>query len=283
MKTLKFLLFIFIVSLMSSCSTAQNQASSTGSASQAKATQAFSTAAVVGAQETWQDVKMPITLNISSPVNFSASGTLTMQRDKNIHLSLKMLGFEVAVFYITPDTVYALDKYHQYIVKEPVRNLIKGFSASVGNLQSLILGKAFFPGAAFGVDGGDALVLPTGDKDLPSSYVMTPNNQSAKAPNCSFVIDAKPSPRLLATIVAAPSNGPATTAQYSDFQTTSVAGEVPSTITVDAAGTEMGNISLSIDLRVARAKWNTGAASPWKIPSGYKPVSMADLMNAMRK
>ena len=239
----------------------------------------------VGAYETWQDVKIPIKVSLTSPSSLSASGTMIMQRDRSVHISLKILGFEVAVLYITPDTVYALDKYHKYMLKQPIAALTKMYGVSLGNIQSLLLGKAFIPGSNYGATG-EAIVNPTGDKDLPMSVIMTPIAQSSSqlvAQSLRFIIDTAPTTQLLATLIMPTANAISTTIEYENFVQTTYAGNIPSKISMPASGLQSGVMSAELELTPGRAKWNTGAAPSWKTPSGYKTMSLTDLMKSLGK
>lgn len=65
-------------------------------------------------------------VSLKLPKRISASGTMTMTRGKDISISMRVLGIEVATLYITGDSVIALDKWHKYYLAESVESLLGG-------------------------------------------------------------------------------------------------------------------------------------------------------------
>ena len=276
-------IFAALALIVASCASSRQETPAAATPYTSSAAPALNQAVAVGANETWQDVKIPIKVSLTSPTSLSASGTMIMQRDRSVHISLKILGFEVAVLYITPDTVYALDKYHKYMLKQPIAALTKRYGVSLGNVQSLLLGKAFFPGDKYGATG-EAIVNPTGDKDLPMSVIMTPisaSSSQAVAQSLRFIIDTAPATQLLATLIMPTANAISTTIEYGNYVQTTYAGSIPSKISLQSSGLKSGVMSAEMELTPGRAKWNTGAAPNWKTPTGYKTISLTDLMQSL--
>ena len=90
----------------------------------------------------WHDVYMPVKLNLKSPSSMSMSGRATMVRDSVINLSMRVLGFEVAVANITNDSVWLVDKYHKYMFAEPLSAITGTYRMSVGDIQDMLLRRA---------------------------------------------------------------------------------------------------------------------------------------------
>ena len=93
----------------------------------------------------WQWAYIPANVAISSPASISGGGRLTMQRDSLIHLSLRVLGMEVAVLYADTDSVYAVDKFHKYFLAESLDRIMASSGLSLGDIQDLLLSQALPP------------------------------------------------------------------------------------------------------------------------------------------
>lgn len=90
----------------------------------------------------WQDLYVPVSFNLRSPKNFSLSGRATMIRDKEITISLRFLGMEVAVLDITPTAITAIDKYHRMALTEHIEHILQDHNLTIADLQDALLGKA---------------------------------------------------------------------------------------------------------------------------------------------
>jgi len=97
-------------------------------------------AATVADQAGWQDLYVPLTFELQSPSNMSISGRATMIRDRQIHISLRFLGMEVAIIDITPEAITAIDKYHRLIVTEPIAKILADHDISISDLQDALIG-----------------------------------------------------------------------------------------------------------------------------------------------
>lgn len=101
---------------------------------------------VLGAYNEWTRVKLPVTVNLRQPKSISLSATATMERGKSITISLRFLGMEVGVLYLTSDSLLAIDKFNKVYVNEPLKPLLGGFPANISNVQDLLLGRPFLLG-----------------------------------------------------------------------------------------------------------------------------------------
>ena len=80
---------------------------------------------------------------------------MTMVNGKDIHISMRMLGFEVGAAYITSDSLYAYAKLQRVYVAESISRLLGGLDADISDLQSLLIGAPLTlpsPGAGTSVD-----------------------------------------------------------------------------------------------------------------------------------
>lgn len=95
----------------------------------------------------WQIVNSPISVSLSKPMDMSFNGRLTMEKDRNIHLSMRVFGMEVALMYIDTDSLYFIDKYHKYMFAEPLTSVLgsRYNHLGVGDIQKLLLGQTKIP------------------------------------------------------------------------------------------------------------------------------------------
>ena len=79
-------------------------------------------------------------------MNVSLTGTLRMEKDKAIWVSLKKFGFEVARALITPDSVYVLDRLQGNNTAEDIGYVQRkmNFPANFQMLQAIVLGNPVF-------------------------------------------------------------------------------------------------------------------------------------------
>jgi len=102
--------------------------------------------AMVATYKPWYSLSVPVKVEIKSPAKISLSGRAYMVKDSVIHVSMRVLGFEVAVMRATPDSVYCVDKVHKLAVIESIDRLSANTGITLGQLQSLMLGRAVIPG-----------------------------------------------------------------------------------------------------------------------------------------
>ncbi|MDE6490556.1 MAG: DUF4292 domain-containing protein [Muribaculaceae bacterium] len=92
-------------------------------------------------QATWTTFSAPVKIQLESPKKFSISGRATLVRDQSIYISLRMLGMEVGTVYVTPDSVFATEKLHRYILRESLTKVLDGRDIPFAELQDLLIGE----------------------------------------------------------------------------------------------------------------------------------------------
>ena len=235
-------------------------------------------AALASTYNQWEDVKMPVNIKLTSPASMSLSGTVTMTAAKTINISLRMLGFEVASLYVDNDSVFAIYKVQKRYVAESIPQLLKNFPATVGNLQSLLLGRIFYPGldTPYDINASMFEYSAAGDTDLPDAVVMTPMIDTAGI-ECAFIADGQVVPSVLA-FMAIVSNHQAS-AIYSTPQLTPAGAVSPS---CDINGSLGGkNIAARISWNLDKAQWNTGATAKRPNTRGYTRISASSLLKTL--
>lgn len=99
--------------------------------------------ALTGQQEEapWQNVSVPVKVELLEPVAFSISGRATMVRGEYVLVSMRMLGFEVGQVYVTPEeldiVVKQLDKMW---IQQPIGERFHKLGLPFSTLQDALLG-----------------------------------------------------------------------------------------------------------------------------------------------
>lgn len=201
-------------------------------------------------RQQWSRMQAPVALRLESPRRFSLSGTGTMVRDTSVTLSMRVLGMEVAVVHLTPDSLIVLDKYHKLALTEGLSALTSDLPVGICQLQDLMLG------TPIRLDGS---MLPRG---------------------VNAIIEEATSGIIDSVRVEAEGHAPVTLT-YSTPAVTPY-GTLASAMAVEA--TVAGHDArASVTWRLDRAKWDADVSAPRKIgvPPGYRRLTVADLVKAL--
>lgn len=220
----------------------------------------------------WQSVSLPVSLKVRDAGMPKVSGTLTMVRDREIRLSFRFLGMEMGALSVTSDSVKGYVKLRKVYLSETIAELMGGYPATTGNLQSLLLGQLFTIGApAF--EREKAEITASGA----NGYTITP----AQAPgDLGYSFEATlPANRLTGVIFNRSTTR--ATVLYTDFSTAwgSVARPGEIDITVAAAERVFG---AELTLNYGRASVDRDLTlRPLEIPRGYTRISSSALLKAI--
>lgn len=91
----------------------------------------------------WETFYAPVSIRTMQPMAMTVSGRATMVRNQYISISLRMLGFEVAVINIDNDSVTVADKYHKVVATESIESLTQRTTLSLSDIQDMLLGQKF--------------------------------------------------------------------------------------------------------------------------------------------
>ena len=224
--------------------------------------------------EDWHDVVMPIDLSLHQPKEFSVSGRATMVKDESIYISIRVIGFEAANVYVTPDSIFASYKLNKIYIAEETKQLLANYPVTIGNIQDLLLGRAFMLGD--GTLSGNMKKKLTFNSTTESWSVTS--NQNLKNVIYSFLFDLS-SNALAMTKVDIEGKKPVE-CKYQNPPVNTVAGYVSNGISISTTLKEMP-IDAEIRWNFNNAKWNTGATAKWKTPKGYKRISASDILKAL--
>ncbi len=211
----------------------------------------------------WDAIEAPVKVNITSPSKMSVSGKLYMARGKDVYISLRMLGLEVANLYVTADSVFASEKLGKHYVAESLTSLLGGTNLTVNDIQDMLLGRAFVPGKGTVSDAVASLfdITLSGNRML-----ITPRQQPAKY-EYGFMADTRSN--ALTTIVVEPAGHTAVECNYAGATTIPGVGGVCSQMSIDTT-VKTTHIAASLEIKYDEAKTGKSINSArWKQPKGY--------------
>lgn len=220
----------------------------------------------------WEDVVIPLEMSLSQPKNLTISGRATMIKDKSLFISIRALGFEVATLYANTDSIYASYKLNKIYIAEDIKKFLTNYPITIGNLQDLLLGRAFMLGkGTLAYDMNKEMKLSLG-KDL---WTASPHCD-IQGVQYAFLFGNNSDE--LAMLMIDFNNKSRATCCYNPA-TTTVAGNVSNRVDLS---TSLKSIPLkaSISWDIENAKWNTGATIKWKAPKGYRRIDANSLLKA---
>lgn len=234
----RLLLITIITALTASCGSSRKNAHTTGGYTPGE------TSSPASQQLSWTDLSLPVTVSVTRPASLRVSGTMTMVNGKDIHISMRMLGFEVGAAYITSDSIYAYAKLQRVYVAESISRLLGGLDADISDLQSLLIGAPVTlpsPGAGSSVD-------------------IVTSDLTGQPLDITLTTDSGRKARIT----------------YTPQQGTPLASQAD--ISATTSGRQLA-ASLSYDW--SRAKADTGASKTFSIPSGYRRIEAASLLKSL--
>lgn len=226
---------------------------------------------VAASYKNWIDVEIPVNLNLLQPKDFAVSGKATMIKDESIYISIRVFGFEAANIYINNDSIHATYKMNKLYIADDVTKLLKGLPIKVGDLQNLLLGRAFIL--------GKGVIKPNSDISIESNngtWIATPDSE-IKSVDYSYTFDLANNMLKLLTILINEANP--VLCDYGNAANTP-AGVIAKNLTISTSIKKQA-LKASISWDTEKAKWNTGAKAKWKTPKGYKRVDANALLKAI--
>lgn len=275
--------FIAAVMLAASCGSSRNTAATQPLAGNTVTDPATTFAVMAGSYAPWTTFQAPVRMELSAPMRFTASGTATMVRDSAIGISIKVLGFEVGALYADADSVTILIKVNKMGYTESMDRFTAATGMGIADLQSLLLGQAFTPGA--GTITSEAYAnceVLAGDRETAAEEWIFRPRGSRGAVAMSFTATASADASPLLTAIDAEIPGERTiTCSYSGHEPTD-GGIVAANASIQAALNPL-NVNASLRWNLDRARWNNGA-TPRRltIPAGYRRVTTAALVQYLR-
>lgn len=93
----------------------------------------------------WESLEIPIGITLDGEKTFSLSGKAYFINNRELLISLRMMGFEVAQIYADTDSVFLLEKYHKFYLAESMKKLGSELGVTIGDLQGFMLGQPSSP------------------------------------------------------------------------------------------------------------------------------------------
>lgn len=255
---------VALAALLAACACSSHRRSGlTGAPSPAESPAELASELVANARP-WRNVTVPVSLSVKDSGLPRLSGTLSMCADESIHLSIRFLGMEMGALYVDADSLKGYIKPRKMYIAESIPDLMGGFPATVGNLQSLLMGELFTLGAPVpSLKGADISVTGA------DAYIISPPAPAAGLEYCFGV-------RLPANTIAAvvfTASGRAATVLYPE----------PGQLDIKASvGGKSVEASLGLDLGRARIDQPSFSRKSLGIPGGYKRVRLSSLLKALQ-
>lgn len=222
----------------------------------------------------WTQINVPMKVAVKQPQRLSVSGRMYMRRDRDIYITLRVLGMEVANLYIDSDSVFAADKLHKMYVAEPIKDIFAGASLSIGDIQDALLGRPFINGSGPLTPGNirevTAALLPGG------AWSLTPRSLINGSIGYRFEFDGNDNSLTALTIDV---DGKSYGCRYAD------AAQVDGSRFMQqlSIATKAGNtpIDATITYDFDKVKWEVPASARWHTPKNYKRITPRALAKAL--
>lgn len=232
--------------------------------------------AVADSYRPWTQLNLPLKVAVKSPQKLSLSGRIYMRRDRDIYITLRVLGMEVANMYVNSDSVYASDKLHKYYIAEPIKDIFAGASLSIGDIQDALLGRAFVNNRGTLTSGmlGNVTLTDTPDNE----WIVTPRSKINGKIEYQFKY-SKSSNTLMSLVFRTGDKLYGCT--YSDPADVDGSGFMQRVSIATRVGKTAIDASLTVDFN--KVKWEVPASARWRSPSGYKRISPAALAKSLKE
>lgn len=223
----------------------------------------------------WSDVSVPVTLRLTAPDNLSVGARARMVRGRCIDLSFRMLGFEVARVWISPDSVVAASRPKKICFTESLRDFMAGMPVSLGNLQDMLMGRPFLAGGTTLAPADSTAMRIEADGTM---VRLLPRSQPAEA-DYGYVVDISSVVTALAVVLVEPDAQ--FSASYSGPRPLTPAGNVMDTAAL-ALATPNADYAATIAWKWGSAEWNTAPAIDPPATNGLRRVTLPQLLQIVQ-
>lgn len=200
----------------------------------------------------WTTLSCPAKMRIESPVVFSFSGKLYMNRENVIHMSMRLLGMEFGVVRAERDSVFCIDKLHRVVVAESMERVTTMTGLTMGQLQDVLMGRWIAP-------------------DKPDGCKLAGNEYG-------YVIDE--SVDQLSSIKVKLPTGKSVECSYSDWENCRL-GFMPEQL---ASGLQLAGRTFAAKLIYTPGSANVDRDDmpSFKLPGNYRRVTVAEFLTTMK-
>lgn len=218
----------------------------------------------------WNDLSLSVRCRLKAPKKLTVSGKATMIRGKEISVSLRMLGFEVAGLYADTDSIYVWEKMNRTMLVAPLSRLTEVSGVSLSDIQDILLGRICYP-------GHDRPSLKAFDVTaFEDNIVLKPKGR--KAVDWSYTLSDTPVMQLLYVDVDAAGRAEAM-CTYSD-PVTSPAGPVSPDADLSVS-TAKHRLEAAFEWNFDNAVWNSGRSPRPTFPTNYRRISYQALVKSI--
>lgn len=263
---------IICTSLLSSCSSSR-KATEIVEQSQSQFSPRADFLKVVDSQKSWTQLQVPIKISITKPEKFSISGRAYMIRNERIYISMRMIGMEVAILDIQPDSIHFYDKYHKEYVAESINSILSNSGLTLANIQDALLGRIFMPGNE---PISDKSYKKTEISQAEKSWTLTPKKKF-NGYSCSFILGKADDTLEQLTVSKAAQTF---SAQYSSPANTDK-GRFMQQISVNAKAGKTP-LELRIATTMKSVKFSANQKGWNNRPEGYKRVTLQSLLKSLK-
>lgn len=271
------ILCAFLAITISGCHSSKSASSTTGKHDKTQPTKSVKALtqnldSVVASYKDWNDVEIPIDLEMLQPEEMEVSGKATMVKGQSIYISIRVFGFEAANIYINNDSIHATYKMGKLYIADDLKKLLKGYPVTVGDVQNILLGRAFVLGN--GTLNPNNTAIETADNG--ATWIATPHCD-IKGVDYNYTFNASTNLLELLTVLIQGANP--VLCSYSNHSTTP-AGNIAEKVVITAT-TSKQTLEAAITWDLNKAKWDSGAKPKWKSPKGYKRVDVTSLLKVI--
>lgn len=222
----------------------------------------------------WHDVTMPVKVELKSPSSMSVSGRARMVKDESLYISFRVFGMEVAQLYVDQDSIHATYKLKKMYISESLSEIKGNFPLTLGNLQDIMLGRAFLIGDNH-LERSDIKSFSLVNTDGKSWNLIPRAAPSGK--NYGFRFSAT---NLIDRLVAYTTDESVlVTCEYTEHQTTPAGAFARKTdISVNKGDR---NIEAALVWNLGNASWDTGVVNEWQAPKGYTRLPLNKVLKAV--
>lgn len=227
----------------------------------------------------WTDVSVPVRVSMTQPSKFSCSGVLKMRNGKDISISMRMFGFEVASLYADTDSVIVCVKAMDMYFRESIAGLSDKYGITLADIQSLLLGQAFVPGKG-AVTDKDISRFDIGDMQK-TGFSFVPKDMPVGLEWSYTVLSAQGAvPRLVCMSIEPRGLMPV---DCVFGQTSSTPAGVVASSLEFATQVKTRNVEAAVSTSMDRADWNGGVnISKPKIPRKARRVTGDDIFKMLK-
>lgn len=236
--------------------------------------------AMCGSYGQWTDFSAPVKITLRQPRSLNVSGRLTMVRDREIQISLRVFGMEVGGLYADTDSIYVFEKLNRSMMAASMARLTEATGLTLGDLQELLLGRCCYPGR--GTLDASASKLFNISADPDGIYIIEPRQKRAGGDwaYSAVVVDGIRPEMVLGAVAVTVGQAEGACSYASPLLTPAGPASPKAEILASLSGKKL---EAAMDINLLKADWNTGRTPSGRIPQGYDRISLEALTKMLKR